>query len=439
MAADRDRADAQDPRADRPCSRRRSRPGRRGPARHRGRARSRRRAAPTIAAASRASGSPETLAEVVGSGPTAAASARGASWSGTRSPIVGGAAGQRRRAADVGPLRDDEGQAARPEARRRARRGRRPLPDRGRLGGIVEQQHDSLVGRPALGREQALDAAGRRRARRRSRRPCRSAGRRCRRRAGPRPPRPGPPSSSGTIRAVIGRRRRRRLGVAAASRGQPARCRAATVRAGQHQLFDELRPRPRPSSGGRDVARHGAHLGRRARHGRPVADLGEHLEVVPLVADRERRASGHAQPPRQPADGTALRRPRRDELEESRVARSSRRPRPANAARGDRRHDRSGSVGSPTASTFVTGWSIAGDEVRDELRPRAHERGVVVGPRVVGAQDEPLEVVDVRIEAWSRVQLMMSRAVSAASGVCMSSRPRRRVSGAGIDRIRPPW
>ena len=42
-----------------------------------------------ISAASRASGWPETLAEVVGSGPTAAASARGAAWSGTRRPIVG--------------------------------------------------------------------------------------------------------------------------------------------------------------------------------------------------------------------------------------------------------------------------------------------------------------------------------------------------------------
>ncbi len=42
----------------------------------------------TIAAASLASGCPDRFAEVVGSGPTAAASARGASWSGTRSPIV---------------------------------------------------------------------------------------------------------------------------------------------------------------------------------------------------------------------------------------------------------------------------------------------------------------------------------------------------------------
>src|SRR6185369_14399295 len=41
-----------------------------------------------ISAASRASGTPDTFADVVGSGPTAAASERGASWSGTRRPIV---------------------------------------------------------------------------------------------------------------------------------------------------------------------------------------------------------------------------------------------------------------------------------------------------------------------------------------------------------------
>ena len=50
-----------------------------------------------ISAASRPSGRPERFAEVVGSGPTAAASARGVAWSGTRRPIVGGAAGERRR------------------------------------------------------------------------------------------------------------------------------------------------------------------------------------------------------------------------------------------------------------------------------------------------------------------------------------------------------
>jgi signal peptidase I len=42
-----------------------------------------------ISRASRASGSPDRLAEVVGRGPSSSASARGAGWSGTRTPIVG--------------------------------------------------------------------------------------------------------------------------------------------------------------------------------------------------------------------------------------------------------------------------------------------------------------------------------------------------------------
>ena len=40
-----------------------------------------------------------------------------------------------------------------------------------------------------------------------------------------------------------------------------------------------------------------------------------------------------------------------------------------------------------------------GREVRHELGARAHERAVVVGVRVVRLEDEPLEVVDVRVES----------------------------------------
>ena len=58
-----------------------------------------------------------------------------------------------------------------------------------------------------------------------------------------------------------------------------------------------------------------------------------------------------------------------------------------------------GSGGSPTARIFVTGCWIALEQVRDELRAGTHERRVVVGARVVGPEDEPLEVVDVRVEA----------------------------------------
>ncbi len=39
-----------------------------------------------------------------------------------------------------------------------------------------------------------------------------------------------------------------------------------------------------------------------------------------------------------------------------------------------------------------------GDDVGHELGSGAHELRVVIGPWIVGAQDEPLEMVDVRIE-----------------------------------------
>ena len=115
-----------------------------------------------ISAASRASGSPDTLAEVVGSGPTPRASARGAGWSGHAQPDRRRAAGQRRRQRDVRALRARR-RSARPA--RTPRRAPRPpgvmTADLRGLGGIVEQQHDPLVRRPALRREQPLDAARR--------------------------------------------------------------------------------------------------------------------------------------------------------------------------------------------------------------------------------------------------------------------------------------
>ena len=101
-----------------PCSRRRSTRVRHAPARHRARDRSPSPSCATMPAASVASGTPETLADVIGSGPTPRASVRGASWSGTRSPIVGAPAGQHRRQRDVGALRDDHGQPAGPARRR---------------------------------------------------------------------------------------------------------------------------------------------------------------------------------------------------------------------------------------------------------------------------------------------------------------------------------
>ena len=125
--------------ADRPCSRRRSRPGRRGRGRRRARARPRRRAGRRSPRRRGLPATPETLAEVVGSGPTAAASARGASCVGDAQPDRRGAAGQGGGQRDVGSLRDDDRQAARPErlgegGRGRAATARSPAPGPRRRG-----------------------------------------------------------------------------------------------------------------------------------------------------------------------------------------------------------------------------------------------------------------------------------------------------------------
>ena len=76
----------------------------------------------TTSAADRASGSPDRFAEVVGSGPTAAASARGAGWSGTRRPIVG--APPVRTGGSVTPAAGGRSASGRPA--RTPRRGREP-------------------------------------------------------------------------------------------------------------------------------------------------------------------------------------------------------------------------------------------------------------------------------------------------------------------------
>ena len=69
-------------------------------------------------------GSPDTLAEVVGSGPTPRASARGASWSGTRRPMVGAPPVRAAGSVDVRPARHDHGQTAGPAGVGERRRGR---------------------------------------------------------------------------------------------------------------------------------------------------------------------------------------------------------------------------------------------------------------------------------------------------------------------------
>ena len=77
--------------------------------------------------------------------------------------------------------------------------------------------------------------------------------------------------------------------------------------------------------------------------------------------------SGTPQPPREPADRPALRDARRDELEEARVAdrHVGAGRRSAAAASGA---ISVGSGGSPTARTFVIGWSIEPEQVRRRAR-----------------------------------------------------------------------
>ena len=89
-----------------------------------------------------------------------AASARGAGWSGTRTPIVGVPAARTvgRRApgwtgrTSVSPPGQKRSASARGRRRRDAQRPR--------LRGVGEQHGDRLLGRPALGGEQALDRVG---------------------------------------------------------------------------------------------------------------------------------------------------------------------------------------------------------------------------------------------------------------------------------------
>ena len=155
-----------------------------------------------ISAAVEASGCPDTLAEVTGSGPSARASARGAGWSGTRSPIVDAppvrAAGSSTSAAPF----EHERQAARPEGRGQGlgRGGH----DRQVVGlrCVGQEQDDALLGRPMFHVEQVARCLPASRGRRPGRRPCRSGGRRPPRRGAPRSRRSRPASSSGTMRAV---------------------------------------------------------------------------------------------------------------------------------------------------------------------------------------------------------------------------------------------
>ena len=118
----------------------------------------------------------------------------------------------------------------------------------------------------------------------------------------------------------LGRRRLRAASRAAsASSAMRIRRRLRRRRSGQHQRLDHPGDALVLERRG-DVPGDRPDGGRSARHRRAVTDLGEHLDVVPLVADRQGRAELHPETARQPADGSALGHARRDELEELRVA-----------------------------------------------------------------------------------------------------------------------
>ena len=102
-----------------------------------------------ISAASRAGGRPDRLADVTGSGPTAAASARGTGVVGHPQPDRRAPGGELRRQVRAGQLVDDDRQAARPERAGERGGGRRPGRDGSRLVGVVEEQHDRPVRRAA--------------------------------------------------------------------------------------------------------------------------------------------------------------------------------------------------------------------------------------------------------------------------------------------------
>ena len=128
-----------------------------------------------------------------------------------------------------------------------------------------------------------------------------------------------------------------------------------------------------------------------------MPDLGEHLDVVPLVTDREDRPERHPEPPREPAHRATFRDPRRDELDEMRVADHDLGPAGEQGTREWRDHRR---------ERRLTGAHHLGDRMTDgrdqvvfEPWTGPHERGVFIGAWIVRADDEPLEVVEMRIES----------------------------------------
>ncbi len=172
--------------------------------------------------------------------------------------------------------------------------------------------------------EQSLDAAGRVEGDARCRRPCPSAGRRCRHRAAPRPRVRGRPRRPGRLRApsrgprVLGAPRHATACGSSQLRATPTPGSAPAV--GEDERLRSAPPRP-PRRGA--ARRTGPPPGRRPARsaspprGRPPPSISMSFHWSPIASVRAER---HPHPPREPADGPALGDARCDELEEPRVA-----------------------------------------------------------------------------------------------------------------------
>ena len=109
---------------------------------------------------------------------------------------------------------------------------------------------------------------------------------------------------------------------------------------------------------------------------------------------------------------------------------------PANASRA--RAAFSTGSGGPDGEDLRDRVDDGLDEVRHELGASAHERRIVVGIRVIVAEDEPLEMIEVRIQAVLAGPGDDPPGGIRRSGRVRSSRPRRGEPSGGMARMSPP-
>ena len=292
-------------------------------------------ASPRVAAtsaASRASGWPERLADVVGSGPRAAAS-------GSRCRVVRDADADRRGAGrqdagerHLGADRQHQRQAAGPEALGEQRGGRRRDPERPGLRGIGEQHGDGLLGRAPLGREQPLDGVRQREV---GGDPVDGVG-------GDRDDPPGPQQLDGlgARRLAVGEHPGRRHEAATSARAASASAselRSRLVGRREDQRLDQRADAVLVDRRG-DVPPGRAHHRRRRGHRRPVPGVADHLDVV------QRVAHGHHLAHRDPGPLSRATRP------PGPSTRPARRTRGTAGARRWRRHARRTSAAPPRSA-----------------------------------------------------------------------------------------